>query len=98
MKPDQDHQADAQPTTPKPTPTTPKPTPTTPKPTPTTPKPTVTPTAGGKQVIRALSTPFDLAQQGTATQERTAAATNTGSGDTGLAGAAVDWLAGLLGL
>jgi penicillin-binding protein 1A len=83
---------------PTPKPTTPKPTPTTPKPTPTTPKPTVTPTAGGKQVIQALKTPFDVAQQGTATQERPAVATNKGGGDTGLAGAAVDWLAGLLGL
>jgi hypothetical protein len=39
-----------------------------------------------------------MAQQSARTQEQSAVATNTGSGDTGLAGAAVHWVAGLLGL
>ena len=95
VKPTKTIKPTPKPTTPKPTPTTPKPTPTTPKPTPTTPQPTGTPTAAARQVIGA--TPFDCAA-GTATQERAAGATNTGGGDTGLAGAAVHWVAGLLGL
>ncbi len=88
-----------QPTTPKPKPTTPKPTPTTPKPTPTTPKPTPTgtPTAGPKQVIQALVTPYDVAQQ-VALIGADGRAPKTGDGDTGLAGAAARWVAGLLGL
>ncbi len=76
--------------TPKPKPTTPKPTPTTPKPTPTAPKPTGTPTAGGRKLVGATTSPAG-------TQVQAAVATNTG-GDTGLAGAAVHWVAGLLGL
>jgi penicillin-binding protein 1A len=80
------------PTTPKPKPTTPKPTPTTPKPTPTTPKPTGTPTAGGRQVVGATTTSL------TGTQGQAVVMTTTGGGDTGLAGAAVRWFAGLLGL
>jgi len=80
-----------QPTTPKPKPTTPKPTPTTPKPTPTTPKPTGTPTAGGRRLVGATTSPVG-------TQEQAAVTTNTGGGDTGLAGAAVHWVTGLLGL
>jgi len=80
-----------QPTTPKPKPTTPKPTPTTPKPTPTTPKPTGTPMAGGRRLVGATTSPVG-------TQEQAAVTTNTGGGDTGLAGAAVHWVAGLLGL
>ncbi len=81
--------------TPQPTPTktkTPQPTPTktkTPAPTPTTPKPTGTPTAGGKQLVGATTT--------AGTQEQAAVTTNTSRG-TGLAGAAVSWVAGLLGL
>jgi penicillin-binding protein 1A len=86
-----------QPTTPKPKPTTPKPTPTTPKPTPTTAKPTGTPTAGPRQLIQALTTPYDAALQ-VALTDATARAPKTGAGDTGLAGAATRWVAGLLGL
>jgi penicillin-binding protein 1A len=85
-----------QPTTPKPKPTTPKPTPTTPKPTPTTPKPTGTPTGTPLQVIRAaLVTPFETAPVAMAGAP---AGGETGAGDAGLAGAAVSWVAGLLGL
>jgi penicillin-binding protein 1A len=76
------------PTTPKPTPTTPQPTPTTPQPAPTTPQPTGTPTAGGRKLIGA-TTPAGI-------QKQVAGVTNTG--DTGLAGSAVHWVAGLLGL
>jgi len=81
--------------TPKPTPTktpTPKPTPThtkTPTPTPTT--PTGTPTAGGKKVAGATTTPAR-------TQELAAAVPKQGGGDTGLVGAAARWFAGLFGL
>jgi len=70
--------------TPAPEPTTPKPTPTTPKPTPTktkTPTPTGTPTAVGGRTAAGPAVPAQL----------------TGSGDTGLAGALGDWLAGLFG-
>ena len=84
--------------TPAPTPTTPKPKPTTPKPTPTTPKPTGTPTAAPRQVVRVLTTPFDVAQLGTVSQAQAAVTTSRGGSDTGLAGAAVRWVAGLLGL
>jgi penicillin-binding protein 1A len=71
--------------TPKPDPTTPKPKPTTPKPTPTTPKPTPTgtPSAGAKQV--GSLTTADVTAAG------------TGSGESGVAGALLDWVAGLLG-
>ena len=89
---------DPQPTTPKPKPTTPKPTPTTPKPTPTTPKPTGTPTAAPRQVIQALTTPFDRSLQVVVADAQTSAGGRTGAGDTGLAGAAARWVAGLLGL
>jgi penicillin-binding protein 1A len=77
--------------TPAPTPThtkTPTPTPTdtkTPTPTPTTPKPTGTPTTGLKEVVGAV------AAAGT---KGLAAATHAGGAR--LAGAALDWFAGLL--
>jgi membrane peptidoglycan carboxypeptidase len=90
--------------TPAPQPTktktsTPKPTPTktktsTPKPTPT---PTGTPTAGARQVIQVLTTPFEAAQQAELVRAR-ARDDKRGAGDTGLAGAAVEWVADLLGL
>jgi penicillin-binding protein 1A len=84
--------------TPQPQPTktkapTPQPTPTktkAPTPQPTTTTPTGTPTAGGKKAVSA--------QAAAGTQEPAAVAANTGGGDTGLAGAAAQWLAGLLGL
>jgi penicillin-binding protein 1A len=91
--------------TPAPQPTktkkpTPQPTPTktaTPKPTPTA--PTGTPTAGPRQVLEVLTTPFDAAQQvAVADAQARARADKTGAGDTGLAGAAAHWVAGLLGL
>jgi len=88
--------------TPAPQPTktsTPKPTPTktkTPTPTPTT--PTGTPTAAPKQVIRALTTPFGASLEFVAADTQTSAGSKAGAGDTGLAGAAVHWVAGLLGL
>jgi hypothetical protein len=44
-----------------------------------------------------LTTPFDAAQQVALTRTRASDST-TGAGDTGLAGAAVEWVAGLLGL
>ena len=81
-----------QPTTPKPTPTTPKPTPTTPKPTPTTPKPTSTPTAVGKQAAGVMTTPTSSVRMASA------AVTTRIGGGTGLAGAALGWVAGLLRL
>ena len=83
--------------TPKPTPTTPKPTPTTPKPTPTTPKPTPTgtPSARPKQVVvGVMTTP---AGRGGLTSASVMTA-GAGSGDSGVAGAVVRWVAGLLGL
>jgi penicillin-binding protein 1A len=88
--------------TPAPQPTktiTPKPTPTktkTPTPTPTT--PTGTPTAAPRQVIRVLTTPFDASLEFVTADTQTSAGGKAGAGDTGLAGAAVHWVAGLLGL
>jgi penicillin-binding protein 1A len=84
--------------TPKPDPTkttappTPEPTPTktkTPKPTPT---PTGTPSAAPKQAVVAAITPAG------GRGEPVTAATTTGAGDTGMAGALLGWVAGLLGL
>ena len=52
-----------------------------------------TPTAGPKQLVALLTTPTRI--QGVAAGP---AAATTGTGDTGLAGSLVDWLAGVLGL
>jgi penicillin-binding protein 1A len=75
------------PPTPQPTPTKTKP----PKPTPT---PTGTPSAGPKQVVSATLSPV-WSRSFAAASVTTA---GTGSGDTGLAGDLVHWLAGVLGL
>jgi penicillin-binding protein 1A len=86
--------------TPKPTPTkttappTPKPTPTKTKPPKPTPTPTGTPSARPKQVVEGTMLP---AGRGSFAAADVSAA-GIGSGGSGAAGAALDWIAGLLGL
>ena len=92
-RPDQDHHADAD-SRPRPQPPTPQPTPTKTKPPKPTPTPTGTPSAAPKQVVVTSWSP--IGRCGPRRRRRHAA--GTGSGGTGVAGAVVDWLAGLLGL